>query len=92
MHSIISRQAVPSFVTVIKRKNSMKNSQYKAADFSHYRKNARSYRRHKWELHGSDAIVLPCGLTRVVTWYLFLGDYAGSGVESAENIENSKIC
>lgn len=88
MYSIISRQAVPSFVTVIKPQEFYEKLQYKATDFSHYRKI-----HHIGDINGNYTALMQyfaCGL-KDSDLYIFLGDYAGSGAESAENIENSKI-
>jgi predicted kinase len=83
MHSIISRQSVPSFVKVIKPYEFSEKFQYRIADFSHYGKI-----HHIGDLNGSYTPIMKCmecGLNDN-DLYIFLGDYAGKGTENARVI------
>lgn len=82
MYSIISRQTVPSFVTVIKPQEFHEKLLYKATDFSRYRRI-----HHIGDINGSYTALmeyLACGLNES-DLYIFLGDYAGSKTEISEN-------
>ena len=84
MHSIINRQTVPSFVTVIKPQEFHEKLRYRAIDFSHYRKI-----HHIGDINGSYTVLMQyfaSGLNES-DLYIFLGDYAGSGVGNSENAE-----
>lgn len=76
MYSIISRQSVPSFVTVIKPHEFSEKLQYGITDFSHYRKI-----HHIGDINGSYTALmkfLAHGMNDS-DLYIFLGDYAGKG-------------
>jgi len=84
LHSIISRQSVPSFVTVIKPHEFHEKLQYGIIDFSRYRKI-----HHIGDLNGSYTALtkyLACGL-KDSDLYIFLGDYTGSGTENSRVIK-----
>ncbi|MCC4771733.1 AAA family ATPase [Methanosarcina sp. DH2] len=84
MHSIISRQSVPSFVSVIKPYEFHEKLQYRVTDFSHYRTI-----HHIGDINGSYTALmkyLACGLNDS-DLYIFLGDYAGDGAENARVIK-----
>lgn len=88
MYSIIRRQAVPSFVTVIKPQEFYEKIKYKATDFSCYRKI-----HHIGNVNGNYTALMQyfaCGLNES-DLYIFLGDYTGSRTENTENIEKYKI-
>jgi predicted kinase len=84
MHSIISRQSVPSFVTVIKPHEFHEKLQYRVTDFSHYRKI-----HHIGDINGSYTALmkyLSCGLNDS-DLYIFLGDYTGNGTQNSKVIK-----
>ncbi|WP_440946104.1 AAA family ATPase [Methanosarcina sp. T3] len=84
MYSIISRQSVPSFVTVIKPHEFREKLQYGITDFSSYRKI-----HHIGDINGSYTALmkyLACGL-KESDLYIFLGDYTGKGTGSARVIK-----
>ncbi|HII80837.1 MAG TPA: serine/threonine protein phosphatase [Methanosarcina sp.] len=84
MYSIISRQSVPSFVTVIKPHEFHKKLQYRVPDFSNYRRI-----HHIGDINGSYTALmtyLTCGLTNN-DLYIFLGDYTGRGNENTRVIK-----
>jgi predicted kinase len=88
MYSIISRQTVPSFVTVIKPHEFNEKLRYKATDFSRYRRI-----HHIGDINGNYIALmqyLACGLNDS-DLYIFLGDYTSSGAENAENVEIIKF-
>ncbi len=88
LYSIINRQTVPSFVTVIKPQEFYEKIRYKPFDFSHYRKI-----HHIGDIAGNYKALmqyLACGLNDS-DLYIFLGDYTGSGVENADNAEIIKF-
>lgn len=85
LYSIINRQKVPSFVTVIKPQEFYEKLRYKPADFSHYRKI-----HHIGDIAGNYTALMQyfaCGLNDN-DLYIFLGDYTGREIERAENIGN----
>lgn len=84
MYSIITRQTVPPFVTVIKPHEFHERLQYRISDFSHYRRI-----HHIGDINGNYKALmqyLECGLNDN-DLYIFLGDYTGSGVENADVIK-----
>lgn len=88
LYSIINRQKVPSFVTVIKPQEFYEKIQYKPTDFSHYRKV-----HHIGDIAGNYMALmqyLACGLNDS-DLYIFLGDYIGSGTKNTENTEIIKF-
>ncbi len=89
MYSIISRQTVPSFVTVIKPQEFQEKLRYKATDFSRYRRI-----HHIGDINGNYTALVQyftSGLNES-DLYIFLGDYAGSGTGTSENPpENAEI-
>ncbi len=88
LYSIINRQTVPSFVTVIKPQEFYEKIRYKPFDFSHYRKI-----HHIGDIAGNYKALmqyLACGLNDS-DLYIFLGDYTGSGAENADNAEIIKF-
>lgn len=88
MHSIISRQTVPSFVTVIKPYEYSDKLQYKASDFSHYRKI-----HHIGDINGDYRVLMQylAGGLNDSDLYIFLGDYTKSRDENSENDEIIKF-
>ena len=88
MHSIISRQTVPSFVKIIKPYEFHEKIRFKATDFSHYRRI-----HHIGDINGNYIVLmqyLACGLNDR-DLYIFLGDYTGSRTEISENAEIIKF-
>lgn len=88
LYSIINRQKVPSFVTVIKPQEFHEKIQYKPTDFSNYRKV-----HHIGNIAGNYMALmqyLACGLNDS-DLYIFLGDYIGSGTENTKNTEIIKF-
>jgi predicted kinase/predicted phosphodiesterase len=88
LYSIINRQKVPSFVTVIKPQKFHEKIQYKPTDFSNYRKV-----HHIGDIAGNYMALmqyLACGLNDS-DLYIFLGDYIGSGTENTKNTEIIKF-
>lgn len=88
LYSIINRQKVPSFVTVIKPQEFHEKIQYKPTDFSNYRKV-----HHIRNIAGNYMALmqyLACGLNDS-DLYIFLGDYIGSGTENTKNTEIIKF-
>lgn len=88
IYSIINRQTVPSFVTVIKPQEFYEKIRYKPTDFSNYRKI-----HHIGDIAGNYTALmqyLACGLNDS-DLYIFLGDYTGSGSENTENAEIIKF-
>ena len=88
MHSIISRQTVPSFVKIIKPYEFHEKIRFKATDFSHYRRI-----HHIGDINGNYTVLmqyLACGLNDR-DLYIFLGDYTGSRTEISENAEIIKF-
>lgn len=83
MYSIISRQSVPSFVTVIKPHEFHNKLKYPVSDFSNYEKI-----HHIGDINGSSTALMKyfaCGLNDN-DLYIFLGDYTGKGAENASVI------
>jgi predicted kinase len=88
MYSIISRQTVPSFVTVIKPHEFHEKLPYRATDFSRYRRI-----HHIGDINGNHTALmqyLAYGLNDG-DLYIFLGDCTGSRAENAENAEIIKF-
>ncbi len=88
MYSVISRQTVPSFVTVIKPQEFSDKIRYKATDFSCYRKI-----RHIGDINGNYSALMQyigCELNDS-DLYIFLGDYIDSVAENSENNEIIKF-
>lgn len=88
MYSLISRQKVPSFVTVIKPEEFHEKLRYKATDFSYYRRI-----HHIGDINGNYTALmeyLACGINES-DLYIFLGNYAGSRSEVSENAEVIKF-
>lgn len=84
MYSIIHRQSVPSFVTVIKPHEFHEKIYYRVPDFSNYRTI-----HHIGDLNGSYKALmkyLECGLNDN-DLYVFLGDYTGKGAENSRVIK-----
>lgn len=84
MYSIISRQSVPSFVTVIKPDEFHEKLQYPIPDFSNYRKI-----HHIGDINGSFTALmtyLSCGVSDN-DLYIFLGDYTGRGTGNTRVIK-----
>lgn len=88
LYSVINRQTVPSFVTVIKPQEFYEKVWYKPTDFSNYRKI-----HHIGDIAGNYTALmqyLACGLNDS-DLYIFLGDYTGRGAENTENAEIIKF-
>lgn len=88
LYSVINRQTVPSFVTVIKPQEFYEKVRYKPPDFSHYRKI-----HHIGDIAGNYTALMQYLACRLNDndLYIFLGDYAGNGAENTENAEIIKF-
>ncbi|MDD3052691.1 MAG: AAA family ATPase [Candidatus Cloacimonetes bacterium] len=88
LYSVINRQTVPSFVTVINPCEFYERIRYKPTNFSNYKKI-----HHIGDIVGNYTALmqyLACGLNDS-DLYIFLGDYTGRGAENTENAEIIKF-
>lgn len=84
MHSLINRQSVPSFVTVIKPQEFHEKLRYRITDFSRYKKI-----HHIGDINGNYTALmkyLACGLNDS-DLYIFLGDYTGKGTQNSRVVK-----